>query len=466
MPFGLAVRSIQSKILIIILSVLGVTLGLWGTATIKKERDFFLMQTERRVRSIAQNFALMNIEAILSRDYPIIQTNVEMVGKRDPDILKLEVFREAQSVASYQAPDADQNHPEDKIQTREPIVYQDSRLGEITILFSTQAAHAALRERMIILAGTIVFIFFLLTFFLQLIMQRIIINPIAEISRFAVAIGHGGLRGSIKPHSQDEIGTLAEAMNQMVVDLDIAQKQKVEAVRQLAAGVAHNINNLAMGASDATENLRDSIKDLKGILKDKADLLEEAAQWISKPLGHIIELVQKLMTSSRINGSDFSETNIQECLDDSIQMVQLLFKKSLKIHKNYGASNSRLFCSPQDLNGAFVNILKNAAEAIQSKADGEILVETKNNHAGLMVKIQDNGVGMDEATKAHIFEPFFTTKDVGERGTGVGLTTVYDTIEAHRGTISVESQAGKGTTFQLTLPMVESFSKQEGENKP
>jgi signal transduction histidine kinase len=114
-------------------------------------------------------------------------------------------------------------------------------------------------------------------------------------------------------------------------------------------------------------------------------------------------------------------------------------------------------CYPGKLNQVFLNIISNAIFAIDKKfgdAKGGILkISTSSNEKSVFVKIEDNGIGMDETTKKKIFEPFFTTKDVGE-GTGLGMSIAYNTIRRHQGEIQVNSKLGLGTEFILELPII------------
>ena len=108
-------------------------------------------------------------------------------------------------------------------------------------------------------------------------------------------------------------------------------------------------------------------------------------------------------------------------------------------------------CAPSQLNQVFLNLITNAAQAMDGK--GQICIRTSVVDDNVEVAISDSGSGMDEETRAHIFEPFFTTKPVG-KGTGLGLSIVFRIIEDHGGTIRVESELGKGTEFFIRLPIV------------
>ncbi|MBI2026545.1 MAG: GHKL domain-containing protein, partial [Deltaproteobacteria bacterium] len=106
-------------------------------------------------------------------------------------------------------------------------------------------------------------------------------------------------------------------------------------------------------------------------------------------------------------------------------------------------------CYPSELNQVFMNLLTNAAQAIQKK--GDIWITTKHEEDQISIEIEDNGCGIEKEHLEHIFDPFFTTKDVGS-GTGLGLSITYNIIKKHKGEIAVTSEKGKGTKFSILLP--------------
>ena len=124
-------------------------------------------------------------------------------------------------------------------------------------------------------------------------------------------------------------------------------------------------------------------------------------------------------------------------------------KYKATVEKDFGEL-PLLPCYPQQLNQVFLNILVNAAQAIEGK--GEIKIKTWTENKNVVITISDNGPGIPEEIREKIFEPFFTTKDVGE-GTGLGMSISYDIIKEHRGQIKVASEAGQGTTFTIELPL-------------
>jgi len=163
-----------------------------------------------------------------------------------------------------------------------------------------------------------------------------------------------------------------------------------------------------------------------------------------------------LRVFSRLDEDDLKKANINDGLDSTLIVINNLLSNKIKLEKVY-SDIPMIECYPGKLNQVFLNIISNAIYAIDKKFGDEqggiLKISTSNNEKSIFVKIEDNGIGMDEITKKKIFEPFFTTKDVGE-GTGLGMSIAYNTIKRHQGEIQVNSTPGIGTEFILELPII------------
>lgn len=271
-------------------------------------------------------------------------------------------------------------------------------------------------------------------------------------------------------------------------DLKDAQTQLVDAEKMaslglLTAGIAHEINNpinfvvsninpLKRDIQDIMEILEryDEIKDADGLqeklkeineLKEEIELdyvLEEIDQLlkgIDDGANRTADIVKSLKTFSRLDETDLKMANVNECLDSTLLLLNNSLKSGVQVKQNL-AELKQIQCYPGKLNQLFMNIIKNALQAIDAKKymDGEkpmLELATAETDEDIVIRIKDNGVGMDETTKSRIFEPFFTTKDVGE-GTGLGLSIGYNIVEKHNGIIEVDSEPGVGTEFIIAIP--------------
>jgi len=257
----------------------------------------------------------------------------------------------------------------------------------------------------------------------------------------------------------------------------LLQNEKMASIGQLAAGVAHEINNpvgfirsnlTTLGkyldkirqyvevqdwilqrelSGEVLDEVRQAARRLKidYLFEDIPDLLQESIDGADR----VRTIVQNLKSFSRVDQAQYGEADINECLESTINIVWNELKYKTTLHRDYG-DLPRIRCYPQQLNQVFMNMLVNAAQAIETK--GDIWVRTMVENDQIVVQIQDNGSGIPEEIKERIFEPFFTTKEVG-KGTGLGMSISWDIVQKHGGRIEVESQVGVGTTFFIYLPV-------------
>ena len=255
------------------------------------------------------------------------------------------------------------------------------------------------------------------------------------------------------------------------------QREKMASIGLLAAGVAHEINNPMGFISSNLVTLGKYTERLVGFVNAQAELLkspdsaaksaeleeqrrkikldyitEDVTQLIEESLdgaGRVKKIVQNLKTFSRGDDTERTQADLNECLDSTINIAWNEIKYVATLKKEYGTLPP-LLCYPQQLNQVFMNLLVNAAHAIEGQ--GEITVRTWGDEEHVWIAIRDTGNGIPEEIRGRIFEPFFTTKEVG-KGTGLGLSISYDIVKKHGGEILVESEQGKGTTFTLKLPV-------------
>ena len=258
------------------------------------------------------------------------------------------------------------------------------------------------------------------------------------------------------------------------------QQEKMASIGQLAAGVAHEINNptgfigsnlnslqkymtklkegitlmektvMAIGDPDVTAQLKQMKRQLKFdfILEDIEDLIGESQDGIER----IALIVQNLKSFSRTEDDTLKRADLEECLESSLNIAWNEIKYKAKVDKRYG-SLPQILCLPQQLSQVFVNLLVNAAQAIEGQ--GIIVVSTRREDNWAVVEIADNGSGIAPENLERIFEAFYTTKEVG-KGTGLGLSICHDILQKHQGTISVTSNVGEGTCFTIKLPISDS----------
>ncbi|RMF60460.1 MAG: hypothetical protein D6743_14895 [Calditrichaeota bacterium] len=261
------------------------------------------------------------------------------------------------------------------------------------------------------------------------------------------------------------------------------QQEKMASIGLLAAGVAHEINNpicyvdmnlgtmeeyiqpieTALRAAqeliealpeDAPEELRQKAQtfrevyeseDIDFILEDMRNIISESREGSER----VKEIVQTLRDFSHVDTSERKYADIHEGLDSTLKIAWNEIKYKAEVVKEYG-DIPEVFCYPRQLNQVFLNIIVNAAHAMQDK--GTIRIKTWEEDGYVNIAISDTGCGIPKENLSKIFEPFFTTKPVG-KGTGLGLAMSYNIVKKHNGEILVESEVGKGTTFTIKLPI-------------
>lgn len=261
----------------------------------------------------------------------------------------------------------------------------------------------------------------------------------------------------------------------------LLQSEKLAALGQLAAGVAHEINNPIGYVNSNLGTLNGYVSDLLKIIdayevvigaapqnpealaaleKLKADsdigfLLEDAPQLINESLEGVIRvrrIVQDLKCFAHVEPNpEWVKADLRAALESTLNIANNEIKYKAIVVKEYG-DIPEVDCLPSQLSQVFLNLFVNAAQAIPESSSGVITVRTYAKDGYVSVEISDTGCGIPEKNLKQIFDPFFTTKPVG-LGTGLGLSLSYGIVQRHNGRIEVRSQVGQGTTFSVVIPI-------------
>lgn len=248
-----------------------------------------------------------------------------------------------------------------------------------------------------------------------------------------------------------QILTLVDVTEAAEAERGLRRQESLAAVGQATAQVAHEIRNPLGSIRLGVSMLRDSISDPEGL---------STIELVERGIKHLSKLVVDVAQFSRRKALEQVNVNLHELLDHSLELVSSKIQdKETPIEKRFTAQELVGHWDPDQLSQVFVNVIANAIDASPKRGTVKISTEViqvaseNDDHAfrrRALVKIVDEGVGMDAQTAERIFEPFFSTK---KRGTGLGLAIVKQIVEQHDGTITAESELGKGTTFRIELPL-------------
>lgn len=287
---------------------------------------------------------------------------------------------------------------------------------------------------------------------------------------------------------RNELAIEKERIEKLLRDLkdtqaQLIQSEKMASLGQMVAGIAHEVNtplgfvtnNLSivernvgileralkeyqkmeiMLREGELSELEAQLENVRGIVSriEEMSLPDRTRKTLAESnlgLQRIQELVTNLRNFSRLDEATLKMVSLSENIDASLMIATNIVKHKAEVIKNY-APNLMVECYPAQLNQVFLNLITNAAQAIEKF--GKITITTQLENDKAVIKVADTGVGIPEQNLRKIFEPFFTTKPVGQ-GTGLGLSIVYKIIEQHNGTIDVKSKVGEGTEFTITLPV-------------
>ncbi|MCA9675217.1 MAG: HAMP domain-containing protein [Kofleriaceae bacterium] len=248
---------------------------------------------------------------------------------------------------------------------------------------------------------------------------------------------------------------LAETLDKLTrTQNQLVRSEKMASIGQLVAGIAHEINNPVNAIVNTVGPLEEAIGDIDSDddarRQEAAGDIREMVRVVQRGAQRTKAIVQALHNYSRTDDENLVDFDLNRSLDDSLELLRHLLKQHVTVQRRYGEVG-RIRGHAGQINQVFMNLLTNAAQAVASRDDAVITIDTAGEGDHVVVTIGDNGAGIPPDVLPRIFDPFFTTKEVGE-GTGLGLSIVHELVERHGGTIDVHSDLGVGTTFTVQLP--------------
>jgi signal transduction histidine kinase len=246
--------------------------------------------------------------------------------------------------------------------------------------------------------------------------------------------------------------------------LQLVRSSTMASLGTLAAGIAHELNS-PIGAIHSNADIeRRAVRLIRGFLRDPSvvaklgpqprlertlRIFDDISQITVEAAERVSKIVQSLKSFARLDQPELECVDLHEGLESTLTLMDHLIKDRVQVVKHYGEL-PKVRCYSSQINQVFANVLRNAVEAIDGA--GIVTITTSADEATAVIRVEDTGIGIKPEHLDRIFDPGFTTKGVGV-GTGLGLSIAYRIIENHQGSIQVESEPGRGTTFTVRLPI-------------
>ena len=450
-------------------------------------REAKILQDETKVRAFlqARYMADANLLSLSHQDWQAIQNYVD--GHSTGELVYIVVYdREGQPAAwnplirshgeiVSTSLLADAMTPEDSASVMRRLVLRDEpvrvlevevfafsatagRWGSVKIGMSLEPMYARLREiqKVLLLIGIGGF---LLGIAGGTILARRITRPIHRLVDGTVRIAHGDFSQAIVDTSRDEVGDLARSFNEMTSQLlqarermddanrRLVQHEKLASIGRMAATIAHEIRNpltsvkLNIQKVAEEESFAETVKAHLGLSLEGIDQIER--------------FIKELLNFTRVQELVLERWTVEQIVDESLKMIQdSLAQKKIIVEKACAVNLPPILADADKLRQVFLNVLRNAHEALGSGGKISITCDTavEGGRTMVRVRIADNGPGIAEKDRPNIFEPFYTTKP---SGFGLGLANARKIVEQHNGTITVGKKPGRGSAFVILIPAEE-----------
>lgn len=331
-----------------------------------------------------------------------------------------------------------------------PLVIREREVGILGIALSTKFvvdAQSTSRTSLSWIFTIVTLIMIITGYALSVMISR----PILRLRDISKKVAGGDLQQRSGIERRDEIGDLAKSFDQMVIDLNehthaLIQSEKLSAVGQLSAGIAHDVKNPLAVIKGMAEELQDEIKDPE--IKSMLEIIRDNATRAST-------IITDLMKFTRQSKFELKPQNICHAIEAATRLTDFLARKEkVTVQTNFKTNPIRVAYDSQQIEQVLVNLFQNSVQAMKEGGNLDIFAYESGKWA--VIKVKDTGSGISQENLQKVFDPFFTTKEEGE-GTGLGLSVSFGIIRDHRGHIKAESKIGVGTTFTILLPLAQAM---------
>jgi two-component system NtrC family sensor kinase len=346
-------------------------------------------------------------------------------------------------------------------------------LGVLDIVVSTKDVMAQINSYRTNVLVELVFLIIALSLCLNLLTQKLITQPVNTLLDHTRLLSRGEW-SFIENTTNDEFGELADSFNEMTNSLKKAEEdsekwaatlesrveertqqiremqsviirsEKLASLGELAAGIAHELNNPLTGIVLHASIIEES-NDLPPRVKEELGTITWEADRCARIVKNLLDFSRKTEPSKAMN-------SLSETIDRALGVVEHLATfQNIEIVKEYSRDLPDLLLDPGQIEQVFVNMFINASQAMEDGGQLTLWTGMDVDGESVLIRVEDTGQGIPEENIGRIFDPFFSTK--GARGTGLGLSVSYGIIEGHGGTIEVQSKVGEGTVFTITIPV-------------
>jgi two-component system, NtrC family, sensor kinase len=328
----------------------------------------------------------------------------------------------------------------------------------------------------------------LISVFIVFFTRRFLGRPIASLIAAAKEVSEMNLERPIEiPHSSEDLGKLAmsfetmrERLRQALAELNewtqtlesrvkertdqlnaahqkLLQSDRLASLGQLSASVAHEINNPVAGVLNLSMLMQRILKD-DGIPPERIPEFRKYLAQVSSETTRVGRIVSDLLAFSRRSKPHRAGADLNKIVASTVSLIAHKLKlANVELDMDLDAKLPLVWCDGSQIQQVVLNLMLNGAEALHGKEGGRLTITTRHDERGgsVTLAIRDNGEGISPENLTRIFDPFFTTKPEG-KGVGLGLAVIYGIVQAHGGEVTVKSDIGKGTTFNVTLPLAQS----------
>ena len=352
-------------------------------------------------------------------------------------------------------------------------------LGVLDVMVSMKELDEAIEKNTTTTITYSILITIIISAFCGLFIKVIVSKPLSNINKGIQEVGKGNLNYKIEINSKDELGNVARRFNDMSEKLDAAYKEikdwsdnlnqkvrqkseelkniynqviqieKLASLGKLSATVAHELNNPLAGILTYSKLISKKLSEQQ---KDgEYKKLIEYLDLIAGESSRCGKIVKDLLLFSHESRDEFVEINLVEIVNRCVTLIHHhLEMNEIRLDKDFLENEIKIKCSPEKVQEALIALLINAIEAMPN--GGTIKLDLVPEPHSVILRISDEGTGIDDKDLPHIFEPFYSTKEA-TKGTGLGLAVVYGIVKNHNGEIIVEKTSPAGTTFKVVLPM-------------